>query len=342
MNTTWIDFKALRAKLDFEQVLRNYGVEVKRTGKQHHGYCPLPNHNGKKNSPSFSANLERGIFQCFGCGAKGNVLEFAALMTKVDPKDGAALREVAITLQQRFCPELGENPNEMKRTPAQKPAKTETKSNLPVLINAPLDFELKDLDQGHPYALGRGFMAETIAHFGLGFCSRGMLKDRLVIPLHDHRARIVGYAGRVIDDDKVSEDNPRYRFPGKRERDGKAFEFRKTRFLYNGFRIETPVDDLIVVEGFTSVWWLRQNGLSHVVATMGSDCSEKQAELIVSLVNPAGAVWLVPDGDPAGERFAQSVLLQVSPHRFVRWVKLDKDKQPTDLSAERLKTCFIV
>lgn len=26
----WIDFKELRAKLDFEKVLRHYGVEVKR------------------------------------------------------------------------------------------------------------------------------------------------------------------------------------------------------------------------------------------------------------------------------------------------------------------------
>ena len=39
---TWIDFKALRAKLDFEQVLRHYGVEVKRKGNQHQGFCPLP------------------------------------------------------------------------------------------------------------------------------------------------------------------------------------------------------------------------------------------------------------------------------------------------------------
>jgi DNA primase len=43
-------------------------------------FCPQPNHQGKKNSPSFPANLEKGIFQCFGCGAKGNVLEFAAMM----------------------------------------------------------------------------------------------------------------------------------------------------------------------------------------------------------------------------------------------------------------------
>ncbi len=32
-----------------------------------------------------------------------------------------------------------------------------------------------------------------------------------------------------------------------------------------------------------TLWWLDQNGLSNVVATMGADCSERQAELIVSL-----------------------------------------------------------
>jgi hypothetical protein len=32
---------------------------------------------------------------------------------------------------------------------------------------------------------------------------------------------------------------------------------------------------------------------------------------------------------------------QVSLHRFVRWVKLANDKQPTDLSADKLKTSFI-
>jgi DNA primase len=146
--------------------------------------------------------------------------------------------------------------------------------------------------------------------------------------------------GRVVDDNLITKDNPRYRFPGERERNGKLFEFRKTLFLYNGFRIKVPVDDLIVVEGFTGVWWLVQNGLPDVVATMGSDCSEKQAELIVSLVKLAGRVWIVPDGDKAGDRYAQTLLSLISPHRFTRWVKLGENKQPTDLARERLKNCF--
>src|SRR6266436_5673205 len=143
---TWIDFKTLRAKLDFEQVLGHYGVEVKRKGNQHHGFCPLPNHNGKRNSPSFSANLERGIFQCFGCGAKGNVLEFAAMMEKADPKNGAVLHQVALELQRRFCPDLDENPQQAAKSPEKQPDKAEPKSNLPVIVNAPFDFELKGLD----------------------------------------------------------------------------------------------------------------------------------------------------------------------------------------------------
>lgn len=335
----WIDFKALRANLDFDSVLRHYGVEVKRKGNQHHGFCPLPNHQGKRNSPSFSANLERGIFQCFGCGAKGNVLEFAALMSKVEPKDGAALRKVALELRQRFWPTIsgGSAP---KATSVRKPEKAESKPDVPVIVNVPLDFELKGLNQDHPYLFGRGFTSETIEHFGLGYCSRGMLKDRIAIPLYDQDKNLVGYAGRVADDSTITEENPRYRFPGSRKRDGKLFEFQKTLFLYNSFRFKSPLGELIVVESFTSVWWLTQNGLPHVVATMGADCSDRQAELIVSLVRPDGRVWVLTDGDAAGERHALSVIAKIAQHRFIRWLKLGEGKQPTSLTGEELKTCL--
>jgi DNA primase len=331
---TWIDFKQLRKSLSFEAVLRHYGVEPKIKGSQHHGFCPLPNHKGKKNSPSFSANLEKGIFQCFGCGAKGNLLEFAALMEGVDPSNGTELRNVAVMLQGRFCPAAGND----KREPApEKPSDAKAAEHLPLVVNAPLDFELKGLDQAHPYLRSRGFTPETIAHFGLGFTCRGSLKGRIAIPLHDQGAKLVGYAGRVTDDATIGEDNPRYRFPGKRERGGVLHEFRKTLFLYNGFRFVAPLDDLIVVEGFPSVWWLTQNGLPQVVATMGSDCSDRQVELVIALVKPTGRIWFMPDGDEAGMRFAQSFLVKVSPHRFVQWAKLAAEQQPTDYDGPHLK-----
>lgn len=338
MHPKWIDFKELRSKLKFSDVLAHYGVEVKAKGGQHIGFCPLPTHQGKRNSPSFSANLERGIFHCFGCHAKGNVLDFAVLMNGGQPDDGAALRKAAVELQARFCDEPQAAPS-AKKAVVPKAGDSETKQfEFDVAVNPPLDFELQGLDASHPYLLGRGFVKETIAQFGLGFCARGSLAGRIAIPLHDSEGRLIGYAGRVVDDEAISEDNPRYRLPTTRERDGRVIEFRKTLFLYNGYRFTTPRDSLIVVEGFPSVWWLTQNGFGKVVATMGAECSDEQAELIVRLVTPDGHVLAMPDGDKAGERFAQTLLSKISPHRLVRWVRLEDGQQPTDLSAAKLKS----
>jgi len=331
----WIDFKELRAKLDFERVLAFYGVAVKAKGKQHTGYCPLPSHRGKRNSPSFSANLARGIFQCFGCGAKGNLLDFAALMERADPKDGTALRQAAEKLQRQFCPELGDKAKtEAKSPPKEIPPDCEPE--LPSVVNAPLDFDLKELAYDHPYLPGRGFTAETIARFGLGFCSRGFLKGRIAIPLHGADGKLIGYCGRLVDDTVIDEENPKYRFPSVRKREGKLLEFRKSLFLYNGHRIAKPADDLIVVEGFASVWWLTQSGWPAAVATMGASCSEKQARLVVSLTTVSGRVWIVTDGDEAGERHAHDVLDLVARERFCRWVKLPTGEQPTGMNQEDL------
>lgn len=337
---TWVSFEELRKKLDFETVLRHYAVEIKRKGKQHIGFCPLPGHSGKRRSPSFSANLDRGIFQCFGCGAKGNILEFAALMEQVDPADGKAFREVAMKLQERFCPMLPTRPTAKAESPLRTETISSPESELPVVVNEPLDFELKGLDPSHPYLEARLLTPETIKHFGLGFTSRGFLKRRIAIPLHDHLGNLIGYAGRLVDDRLINEDNPKYLLPTKRERNGTIHEFRKTMFLYNGFRIAGLVDELIVVEGFPSVWWLTQCGFPHVVATMGADCSDRHAELIVSLVKSSGRVWIMPDGDEAGSRFASALLLKVAPYRLVRWAKIQTGCQPTDLVTELLKKSF--
>ncbi len=144
-----------------------------------------------------------------------------------------------------------------------------------------------------------------------------------------------------MDDRLITSENPRYVLPGERTRDGKAFGFRKSRFVYNGSRVGGPVDNLVVVEGFPATWWLVQGGFDGTVATMGADCSERQAEIIVSLVRPGDTVWIMPDGDSAGEHLAEQLLVQVSPHRPVRWVKLPQGSQPTDLTVEELKLCFV-
>lgn len=345
--TGWIDFRELCKSVPFLKVLDLYNIQLKIKGDQALGFCPLPGHKGQRRSPSFSVNLVRGIWQCFGCGAKGNVIDLVARLEGLDPSQGKDVRKAAELLQEKFA--LGST-----NSPVQKVAEhvespevpqelpKEFRANLPVVVNAPLDFELKNLDVDHPYLPERGFTSETIREFGLGYCNRGMLKWRVVIPIHDVIGNLVGYAGRVVDDGSINEKSPKYKLPAPRERNGQLFEFHKSALLYNVHRVPKGGSDLIVVEGFPSVWWLWQHGFNHVVALMGCDCSEEQSSLILERVDVGGRIWLMPDGDDAGLRCAEGLLRHLAPYRFVRWAKLNDGEQPTDCSSDALDALLSV
>ena len=328
---SWVNFRELREKLDFREVLRHYGVEVKPGNRvQHHSKCPLPTHEGERRSTSFSAHLERGIWKCFGCGAQGNVLDFACRMEKLDTTKPEDIRRTGIILADRYGI-VSEKPTAKVGKKPAVAAKIET------VVNAPLDFTLKNLDPDHPYLLGRGLTKETIARFELGFCSRGLMKDRIAIPLRDGQDKLIGYAGRVVDDEAISEENPKYRFPASREHGGKRYEFNKSLFLYNGNSIIGPADELVIVEGFPAVWWLVQNGFKHTVGLMSAKCTPEQAALIVGMVPRRGKIWIMPDGDQAGRYCAESLLKQLSPYRMVRWPELKDGRKPQHCVMEELR-----
>ena len=212
-----------------------------------------------------------------------------------------------------------------------EPEAVATAAAVPATVNAPLDFQLNHLDPSHPYPSSRGFTPETIEYFGLGYCSKGMMQDRVAIPVHNSAGQLVGYAGRLVDDRKVSDERPKYLFPGPRERDGKRWEFHKSELLYNFHRIAKPAHDLIVVEGFASVWWLYQLGWTNVLALMGNSIGSSQVDLVRNILHADGRLWILTDGDEAGERCAVDIFQKVSPDRFVRWIRLT-DCQPTDLA----------
>lgn len=102
MTSTWINYKELRGELSFEDILTHYELELKAKGEQWQGFCPLPTHEGKRKSPSFSANVGKGIWQCFGCGAKGNLIEFSARMEGLNPDSPEEFRKAALFLKRTF------------------------------------------------------------------------------------------------------------------------------------------------------------------------------------------------------------------------------------------------
>ena len=242
--STWINFKELRQRLRFEDVLRHYSINVKKRGTRVIALCPLPGHPARTDdSPrtaSLSIHLGRNIFQCFGCKASGNALEFACRMEGFDPSDMEQFRKAAVRVAEVFGIDAGRH-KEKARTPKGN-GETDPESGKaaspqdpagPVVINAPLNFELQHLDSKHPYLPDRGFQPETIARFGLGYCNRGLMQGRIAIPLHNPKGELVGYAGRITEDALISDECPKYRFPGSRKRGEVQHEFRKSLLLYN-------------------------------------------------------------------------------------------------------------
>ena len=92
MTSKWVDFKTVREKLDFVEVLSHYGLEQKGHGKQVKIICPF--HNDHK--PSCGVNLEKQVYNCFACGAGGNALDFVAYMEGLDPNNTTELGFVTL------------------------------------------------------------------------------------------------------------------------------------------------------------------------------------------------------------------------------------------------------
>src|SRR5579862_8128166 len=73
------DIARVRSSTDFVAVAGEH-LALRRVGTRWVGLCPF--HTEK--SPSFSVNAEQGLYYCFGCGAKGDVITFVREMDQLD------------------------------------------------------------------------------------------------------------------------------------------------------------------------------------------------------------------------------------------------------------------
>jgi DNA primase len=77
----WLDFRQARAEVRLAEVLQLLGWSARtRVGAQLRGACPV-HRSQSATSRVFAAHLERGIWQCFRCGAAGNALDLWAQVT---------------------------------------------------------------------------------------------------------------------------------------------------------------------------------------------------------------------------------------------------------------------
>lgn len=77
-------FNEIRERVSISAVVERFGVKLNRN---HKGLCPFH----QEKTPSFSVKEDSGIFNCFGCGAKGDAISFVTQLKGIEPLEAAVL-----------------------------------------------------------------------------------------------------------------------------------------------------------------------------------------------------------------------------------------------------------
>jgi DNA primase len=331
----WVDFKEVKNAVSMQMMLDKYGVKLKKSGDNHVGCCPI--HKGT-NGRQFSVNLKKNIWQCFGdCQTGGNVMDFTAMM-EFGNKNAASIRKAALRLKSWFLIDAPSQKSEVKRDPEEpaggsKPG-DENGQDADKKENKPLTFELKHLDQDHPWFSSRDISPDTVSYFGLGLQKKGKtIANRVAIPIHDHAGQLVAYCGKAINKNQIKKEG-KYKLPAK---------FIKSDVLYNLHRQKKDFKALILVESFISVWKLHQMGFSCSVALMGSRLTQAQEKLITGFLGPHKRVICMFDADEAGKKCTLDCLNRLSSSVFVKTVDISPyGKKPHLLTLEQIHACLCI
>jgi DNA primase len=259
---------------------------MKEKGDELVGFCPI--HDTEQYSEnSFSANLQKNIWHCFACGKGGNIFDFVMELKQVDLSEAAQMIAEAFKMplkksSQKPQKGLGRAKKDKDRGDTGSKKEKPDKSQQEQEVNKPLSFQLKNLDADHQYLKERGLTEKTIKHFGLGYCDKGIMKGRIVIPITNWKGELVAYAGRWPGDPPDNES--KYKLPLGFKKHLEIFNFHEAVY---GMSIEGK---LIIVEGFFDCMKIWQAGFINVVAVMGAEISEEQAEFIIKTLGKDGRI----------------------------------------------------
>jgi DNA primase len=315
----WVDFALIRERANFATILARYDIAPSILQGQITVLCPF--HDDRQ--PSLSIHLDRKLFHCFACQAKGDILDFVARFEDVSLSDAARIIArycgIPVEGQSSACRPLPKAMAERQRASAVNRTIQEGRQH---------DGKASDccpiaLDQAHPYLFDRNLTPELIRVFGLGYCAQGRLRGRVCIPIHSpDGAEILGYSGRWANND-VPKGTPRYLMPRG---------FKKSARLYNFHRV-VGAQHLVIVEGYWSVFRLHALNVP-AVALMGTSLSDSQMDLLRQ--SGARRLTLLLDGDQAGRTATADLLPRLSSLFFVHTPALPDNESPDTVAEDLL------
>ena len=317
-------------------------VTLKRSGANFKGLCPFH----KEKTPSFTVNSSKQIFHCFGCNTGGDVIRFVMLydglpftdaVRKLSGKAGIELPEL------EFTGDSGRSRRDlMYRT-----------NRLAAEFFASQLMRGEEGQRARNYLKDRGIHSDVSKTFDTGYAPGGWrtllgklkedgiesgqavecglavkgdggkepydrFRDRIVFPIRDLSGRVLGFGGRVLDDQ-----TPKY------INTPETSIYRKGDSLFGMDVAASHIRDegfVLLVEGYLDVVSLHQSGIRNVVGVLGTALTTDQAKRIKRLTR---SCVLLLDGDEAGRKAAlRSGLIFLEEGFQCRVVPLDPGEDP--------------
>lgn len=315
------DIAKVRQATDFVAVASEH-LQLSRVGNRYKGLCPF--HSEK--SPSFTINPEKGLYYCFGCQAKGDVirfvmelehLDFASAVERLASKAGIAVRydSEQSGLDRKRKERLRETMDravewyhqQLLTSPGAGPARGYLKSR-GYDGDAVRAFKLGWAPDGWD-ALNKALSIPTdiSKDTGLGLLnSHGRINDffrsRILFPIFDVSGQAIAFGGRKMPE----ADGPKYK------NSSETLLYSKSRTLYGLNWAKSGIvseSEVIVCEGYTDVIAFHRAGMPRAVATCGTALADDHFKV---LKNFARRIVLAYDADSAGQNAAA---------KFYEWEK---------------------
>ena len=302
-----------------EEVIGDF-VNLKRAGSNFKGLSPFSD----ERSPSFMVSPVKQIWKDFSSGKGGNSVAF--LMEHEHFTYPEAIRYLA----KKYNIEI----EETVQTDDEK-ANIDNRESMYLVSEFAKNYfhqTLLNTDEGKAIGLSyfkeRGFTAETIKKFSLGYSpetwdaftkealgsgykitfleSTGLtiaredrpfdrFKGRVMFPIQSMSGRILGFGGRILTNDKKA---------AKYLNSPESEIYHKSKVLYGIFQAKQAIakqDNCYLVEGYTDVIQFYQAGIENVVSSSGTALTPDQIRLVNRLTKNITVLF---DGDAAGLRAA--------------------------------------
>lgn len=331
---------AVAAANPIEDVVGEYVNFTRSSGSNRMALCPFHS----ERTPSFSVNVAKQFFYCFGCGKGGGVFSFLMDI------DGLSFPEAVEKLADKAGIKMPEaDDDEWKRAQYRKRLRElcrEAAHFYRAALISPAGTAARE------YIARRGIIREASTRFGLGYAhddfhalhyamrnvgysdkelyDAGLIKrsekgnyydtfrNRLMFPVIDIHENVISFSGRLL-----SGEGPKY-LNGP-----ETAIFDKGRNLFAMNLAKKSKDDFfILTEGNIDVISLHQVGFDSAVASLGTAFTENQARLLSRFKNK---IVLAYDSDEAGRKAAEKAIrifekLDVS----VKVLRLNGAKDPDE------------